>query len=254
MRLVVEERGSGPRTAWLLHGLGASRDHLHATADALDGRFRCLLPDLRGHGDTPPATPVTSLADYVDDLAPLVADDPGCVAGLSFGATLALMTWQRLPTAVEALALVDPALDPGALLATAGTRPDAYRALVAPYFERDREALVALMAEHPLTRGLDEASRRRNAASHLRADHETLLQTLDVLRREAAPAWTRPAGSATAVTVVRATRSPACPPAAARRVAEQLGGEVREVESGHAASLDAPAALAACLEAAFTPR
>jgi pimeloyl-ACP methyl ester carboxylesterase len=63
---------------------------------------------------------------------------------------------------------------------------------------------------------------------------------------------TRPPGAQGRAWIVRATRSIVCPPDAAQAAAAKLGAEVREVVSGHCASLDEPDALARCLEECFT--
>jgi pimeloyl-ACP methyl ester carboxylesterase len=256
MELCVEERGTGEHVLWLLHGLGASRDHQYAVADLLGDRYRCLLPDLRGHGDSE-GGPVLALETFAEDLAPYVRERPGAVAGLSLGALVAVQLWQRLPT-LPAVILIDPMLDAApvwdwACEGTNSTR-DAYRKLISPYLEKDLEALVRLMAGHPLTAGLAEDARRRNARSHLRADEETIQTALTAMRLDAAPiAWERPEGSTTSLHIVRATRSPACPEPAAQAVAGLVGATISELDSGHCASLDEPGALAACLAGLLSP-
>jgi pimeloyl-ACP methyl ester carboxylesterase len=246
----IEKRGRGP-VLWLLHGLGASRDHQYAVADLLSDRYCCMLPDLRGHGDSE-GGPIESLATFADDLVPHVRQDPGAVAGLSLGALVAVQLWQRLPT-LPAVILIDPMLDAEPVwdwaLEGSNTTRDAYRKLISPYLEKDLEALVLLMAEHPLTHDLAEEGRRTNALSHLRADDETIRQALRVMRLDAAPiSWERPASSDTDVHIVRATRSPACPEAAAAKIALSIGAAVSEIQSGHCVSLDEPEALARCLD------
>jgi pimeloyl-ACP methyl ester carboxylesterase len=247
--LAVDVRGSG-RTLVLLHGLGASRDHFDEVADALDGRFRIVLPDLRGHGDSPAAR-VKAIGDYVGDLIPIVhANPPAAIAGLSFGGDLALELWNAAPEAVDGVCLVDPLLDFGAILAwargRARTRRGQYRQAISPYLEHDFERLVGLMAEYPLTADLDYSGRARNARSHLRASDRTIHDTLRVLRApRTRPA--RPPGNEARALVLRAERSMACPPAAAAELAARLGGDVASVDAGHCASLSAPDRLADAL-------
>lgn len=254
VELAVEKRGSGRSTLLLLHGLGASRDHLYEVADALDGRVRTVLPDLRGHGDSPPG-PAESVGDYVDDLLPLVrAAAPVAICGLSFGGDLARLLWDAEPDSVTAVVVVDPLLDVDALWrwarTRAQTRKEAYRQLISPYLERDFDRLVALMADYPLTADLDEVARGRNARSHLRADEATIHSTLRLLGKPE-PLPDRPAGSAARATIVRAARSPACPPRLANELAAQLEAEVVTVECGHCASLSEPVLLAEAIAAAL---
>jgi pimeloyl-ACP methyl ester carboxylesterase len=247
--LAMDVRGEG-RTLLLLHGLGASRDHFDEVADELEGRFRLVLPDLRGHGDSPDG-PLAALEDYVRDLVPIVlAHGPAAVCGLSFGGDLALELWQAAPEAVVGVCMVDPLLDGDALWRwarrRARTRWGAYRQVVSPFYERDLERLVALMAEYPLTADLEERGRRRNAVSHLRASEATLHATLRLLRTRA-PRPGRPSGSRASALVLRAARSPACPPEAAARLAERLGGAAATIDAGHCASLSEPQVLAGAL-------
>jgi pimeloyl-ACP methyl ester carboxylesterase len=254
MDLAVEERGSGQRTVLLLHGLGASRDHLHEVADALDGRFASVLPDLRGHGDSNP-WPVESIRDYVDDLLPVVrAAAPVAICGLSFGGDLARLLWNAEPDSVTAVVVVDPLLDVDALWrwawTRAETRKEAYRQLISPYLEHDFERLVALMGEYPLTADLDEVARGRNARSHLRSDEATIQSTLRVLGKPE-PLPDRPADSTARATLVRAARSPACPPPLARELAARLDAEVVTLDCGHCASLSEPLLLANTVAAAL---
>ena len=254
VELAVEERGSGRSTLLLLHGLGASRDHLYEVADALDGRVRTVLPDLRGHGDSPPG-PVESIRDYVDDLLPLIgAAAPVAICGLSFGGDLARLLWNAEPDSVTAVVVVDPLLDVDALWrwawTRAGTRKEAYRQLISPYLEHDFDRLVALMADYPLTADLDEVARGRNASSHLRSDETTIHSTLRVLGKPE-PLPDRPAGSTARATVVRAARSPACPPPLASELATRLDANVVTLDCGHCASLSAPLLLAEAIAAAL---
>jgi pimeloyl-ACP methyl ester carboxylesterase len=254
VELAVEERGSGQTTLLLLHGLGASRDHLYEVADALDGRARTVLPDLRGHGESPPG-PVESVGDYVDDLLPLVRRlAPVAICGLSFGGDLARLLWNAEPDSVVDVVVVDPLLDVDALWrwawTRAETRKDAYRQLISPYLEHDFERLVALMADYPLTADLDEVARGRNARSHLRSDGATIHSTLRALGK-LEPVPDRPPGGKARATLVRASRSPACPPALADELATRLGADVVTLDCGHCASLSAPVQLAEAIAAAL---
>jgi pimeloyl-ACP methyl ester carboxylesterase len=254
VELAVEERGSGRSTLLLLHGLGASRDHLYEVADSLHGRFRTVVPDLRGHGDSPPG-PVESMRDYVDDLLPLVrAAAPVAICGLSFGGDLARLLWNAEPSSVTGVVVVDPLLDVDALWrwgwTRAETRKDAYRQLISPYLEHDFDRLVSLMAEYPLTADLDEVARGRNARSHLRSDEATIHSTLRVLGKPE-PLPDRPDGSTARATVVRASRSPACPPLLAGRLATRLDATVVTLDCGHCASLSEPVLLAEAVAAAL---
>jgi pimeloyl-ACP methyl ester carboxylesterase len=254
VQIACARRGGGPRTVILIHGLGSRGTDLAAVADALGEGWTCLLPDLRGHGESP-AREGARPRDFAADLAPLArAHSPVEIAGQSFGALVAMELWRSAPDAVARVALVDPPLDPEPLLrwARAGARDEvaARRRLLAVYRERDPERLAELMRDHPLMRDLDGAGRRRNAAATLAADGPTLLGTVRTLSGWRPPS--RPPGSAARVVVLRATASIACPPAAAARLVDALGGRVAEFAGGHCAHLSAPAALGEALRAALT--
>jgi pimeloyl-ACP methyl ester carboxylesterase len=230
-----------------VHGLGASRDHFYRLADALDGRFRCVLPDLRGHGDSP-AAPVERIEDFARDLRPVVREAaPVALCGLSLGADVARLLWSAEPRAVEAVALVDPVLTGEPLWrwarGRAATPEEAWQHVAAPFREDDLERLVALMADYPLTAGLGEEARRLNARSHLRADRETIWSALRVLagdeRLPGRPRWSR-----ARTLLVRARRSEACPLRKALPLALRLRARLVAIDSGHCVSLDAPEQLA----------
>lgn len=101
MTLSVTSWGDGPPLV-LLHGFtgaGSAFDHLR---DSLAARFRCLVPDLPGHGKSPPAT---SWDDALDDLRSALPRERFFLAGYSMGARLALAFALRYPSSVRALLL-----------------------------------------------------------------------------------------------------------------------------------------------------
>ena len=84
------ESGCGP-VLLLVHGWAASSDFFDKIAQALSSEFRVLVPDLRGHGETPVGTPPTSIGDLADDLDELLTregPDPIVALGWSMGATV----------------------------------------------------------------------------------------------------------------------------------------------------------------------
>jgi pimeloyl-ACP methyl ester carboxylesterase len=252
MSVFVEERTTGARTVLFLHGLGASRDHLYATADALAGRFRCLLPDLRGHGDSPGGAD-GSMDGYASDLVELArSESPLAVVGLSLGGLVGVALWHAVPETVSSVVLVDPLCDPEPLWRWAGQGgrrgEERYRRLISPYLERDENALVRLMADFPLTEDLGESARRRNARSHLRADRVSIDATLEVMKTNSRPVLLRrPAGASAGVTLIKARRSPVSPMPSAQDLAGRLDGRVVEVDSTHCVSLADPDVLAEAL-------
>lgn len=74
MRLKTHELGTGDRTAVLVHGIMASYETWCRVAPALVARgYRVVMPDLRGHGDSPRADAYSAelfAADLVDTVPP----------------------------------------------------------------------------------------------------------------------------------------------------------------------------------------
>lgn len=104
---------SGPERApvvVLLHG--ATLDH-HAWAPqaaALTGRYRVVLPDLRGHGESEMADEFR-FGDVVADIEALLdevaTDAPLAIGGLSLGGNIAQEIVYRRPGKVDALVVAD---------------------------------------------------------------------------------------------------------------------------------------------------
>jgi pimeloyl-ACP methyl ester carboxylesterase len=97
----------------LLHGgIGTGRYHWGKQADALAERFRVHLPDLPGHGRTPPPDGeytrealVGALSEYLDRLG-----GGAHVGGFSMGGHTALALAEKEPTRFSSLALVGVAI------------------------------------------------------------------------------------------------------------------------------------------------
>lgn len=118
--LFVEAHGHGPALL-LLHGFGGSARNFRPQARALRGRWRVLLPDVRGHARSPRAEgPGACTAERLVADVVRVLDREGAaravVGGLSMGAALALEVALAHPDRVQALVLASfPAAGPGGL-------------------------------------------------------------------------------------------------------------------------------------------
>jgi pimeloyl-ACP methyl ester carboxylesterase len=97
----------------LLHGLADHGLVWQSLAEKLCDRYRCLAPDLRGHGesgkpDQPQAYDSLALVADLEALASVCGDQPITVIAHSWAAKLALLWAQRQPQRLRRLLLVDP--------------------------------------------------------------------------------------------------------------------------------------------------
>jgi pimeloyl-ACP methyl ester carboxylesterase len=98
----------------LLHGSGLTARAYDSLARGLADRFRVVVPDLRGHGESDRAEEYSwgRAVDDIDGIVRTLAMSPVSLVGHSIGAQLAAAYAARRPTAVMRLALIDWA--PGA--------------------------------------------------------------------------------------------------------------------------------------------
>ncbi|MFY0638538.1 alpha/beta fold hydrolase [Maricaulis maris] len=88
--LAYRDIGSGP-VLLLVHGWAASGVFFEDIAARLADEFRVIIPDLRGHGDTPAGpgkATITDLADDMDELIAMLGIAPIIALGWSMGATV----------------------------------------------------------------------------------------------------------------------------------------------------------------------
>ena len=151
-------RGSGSRPVLLVHGFLGSGKNLGALARTWSGRrpdLRFVLPDLLGHGRSPPLPATARLADMADALVALLdelgLDDPVDIIGHSLGGRLALQTRLRHPNRLGRIALLD--IRPGPV-----ERSDTEQVVsvlaAAPARTDTREAMRAHLREAGLSRAL----------------------------------------------------------------------------------------------------
>lgn len=107
-RLFCRVVGAGPPVLFI-HGFPISGEMWYEAAAALADSFRCIVPDLRGHGRSE-VSPRISMAEFADDLAGLLdaLDErrPVALVGLSMGGMIALEFFRRHRPRVGALGLV----------------------------------------------------------------------------------------------------------------------------------------------------
>jgi pimeloyl-ACP methyl ester carboxylesterase len=112
--LVYEERGQG-ETVLLIHGIASDALALAPLAEALAGTARAVAYDRRGYGASGAPEPyvATTVHEQAQDAAALLhalGNGPAVLAGVGFGALIALDLLKRHPELVRAAVLVDPPL------------------------------------------------------------------------------------------------------------------------------------------------
>ena len=111
VRLHYDIEGDGPPILFVHSATSSGNHEWRALVNALSDRYRCVLPDLRGHGRSDHVAGTLGLDQVLDDLRALL-DHEGIarphVVGFSFGAEVALEMEVRDPGTVASLILVSP--------------------------------------------------------------------------------------------------------------------------------------------------
>ncbi|MEM1308855.1 MAG: alpha/beta hydrolase [Cyanobacteria bacterium P01_H01_bin.153] len=112
LTLAYRACGAGPPVI-MLHGLADHSLVWQRLADHLRDRYRCLAPDLRGHGDsskpsTPSAYQAQQLAHDLEVCCQRQQLGPVHVVAHSWAAKIALIWVRHAPTRLSSLTLVDP--------------------------------------------------------------------------------------------------------------------------------------------------
>ena len=108
-QIFYEIHGSGPPVV-LLHPFPCHHEFWHPVAAALDSRYRLILPDLRGHGDSEIGEGPALMRKHASDIA-RVLDAAGigkaAFIGCSIGGYILFEFWRRFRERVGSLALCD---------------------------------------------------------------------------------------------------------------------------------------------------
>jgi 3-oxoadipate enol-lactonase len=108
MNLAFDDAGSGPAVV-LLHGHPFDRTMWAPQLDALAGRFRVLVPDLRGFGESPVTPGTVTMRELADDVWQLLDEcsvETVAAVGLSMGGLVAMELALATPQRLWALGLV----------------------------------------------------------------------------------------------------------------------------------------------------
>jgi pimeloyl-ACP methyl ester carboxylesterase len=101
--------GNGPAVV-LLHPFPANHELWLPAAQALTSRFKLLLPDLRGHGDSGLGDGPATMQKHAADVARVMDDAEvgrAAIAGISIGGYVLFEFWRQFRQRVAALALLN---------------------------------------------------------------------------------------------------------------------------------------------------
>ncbi|HYL12754.1 MAG TPA: alpha/beta hydrolase [Terriglobales bacterium] len=107
--IVYQVMGQGPPVV-LLHPFPAHHELWLPAAEALASRYRLILPDLRGHGDSEVGQGPATMAKHAADLARICDREEvgrAVFAGVSIGGYVLFEFWRRYRGRVAALVLCD---------------------------------------------------------------------------------------------------------------------------------------------------
>jgi len=105
--IVYEVLGNGPPIV-LLHPFPAHHELWHPAAQALQTRYRLILPDLRGHGDSGAGESPATMEKHASDLARILDQEKigrAVFIGVSIGGYILFEFWRRYRPRVTALVL-----------------------------------------------------------------------------------------------------------------------------------------------------
>jgi 2-succinyl-6-hydroxy-2,4-cyclohexadiene-1-carboxylate synthase len=236
----------------LLHGFTQTRQSWRRTAQALQGRYRVLVPDLPGHGQAAQRTPsFDACAAYVRALVPARTF---MLCGYSMGGRIALHAALTLgPEIVTRLVLVGAS--PGLADPTArAARRTADDALADRIETLDIETFAREWGSQPLFADQPERVAAGAHADRLRNTPAGLASALRGLGTGVmAPLWDRLGELAIPVTLVVGERDAKFRATAEAMLARLPNAQLVVVEgAGHAVQLERPEAVADAIYQSFS--
>lgn len=145
-----ETRSADAPTLVLIHGVNDNAGTWFTVAPALARRFRLILPDLPGHGESGPKDGALPIPMLVDALEKILPEEPFTLLGNSLGGWLAMHYTLRHPERVRTLILESSGglSRPFAIPLLATNREDAaaiLRAVHGPAFQAAEWAIDAML-------------------------------------------------------------------------------------------------------------
>ncbi len=110
IQLHYKDIGCGQRVILFLHGLGANCESWQDQIDAFKEDYRLIIPDLRGHGQTPLGRETFSFEQCADDLYELLEDlfiDQVDLCGFSMGGMVAFEFAVKYPEKVRSFCVIN---------------------------------------------------------------------------------------------------------------------------------------------------
>ena len=244
----------------LVHGLMASGGlNWFRVFEPLGQHFRVLAPDLRGHGRGIRTNRRFRLADCADDIAAL-AEQLGVasfiIVGYSLGGPVSLLVWRRHPHLVDGIVMCAS----GHSFVPVARERLIFTSFVGAMAGTSRAAHLATWLPARAVKGVWPASApgpradtmRQWAAAELRRhDWQKVMEAAHSMGTFSARRWLHEIDVPSAVVVTTADRALA--PRRQRRMAEELGATVHEVDGGHGVCgrrRFAPPVVEACLSVA----
>jgi 3-oxoadipate enol-lactonase len=108
-KIFYDTQGEGAPLV-LLHPFPTNHDFWSPVAPQLAARYRLILPDLRGHGDSEPGAGPATMEKHVADLQRILEAEHiqrAYFAGVSIGGYIIFEFWRRLRERMQALLLCD---------------------------------------------------------------------------------------------------------------------------------------------------
>lgn len=244
----LDDDGDGPAVV-ALHGLAGAGDEFTATAAAVGGSHRFVLPDLRGHGNSTRRPADLSRGAFVGDVAAVIrqvsADRPVTLVGQSMGGHTAILAAAGFPDLVARLIVLEATVAGGADPVRIG---DYFRSWPVPFASRAEAA--EFLGQDALGRSWAGHLERSADGGLVPPFDADVMQT--VMEGVSGPRWEEWRSVTAPTTAVFAAKSMFSPGEQAEFVAARPGTRhVVLADGSHDAHLDATAEWAAVLSLAL---
>ncbi|MFL5797469.1 MAG: alpha/beta fold hydrolase [Actinomycetota bacterium] len=246
-RLAYDDQGTGPAVLFI-HGLLMDRTMFDAQAEALANRYRVVLPDLRGHGESEHGGEPYDQWDLMEDDVALLDHlgiERAVWGGVSQGGFQSLRASLKHPDRVAGLVLIDTQAGP-----EDETRAPMYEASAQVAVESGwNEDLLGIAASILIGASASDAVRQHWIARWLAQDTSDALQVIQSVTRRDDITDRLPEIQAPAI-VIHGTEDVAIDMDRARELADGLAGptEFVTVDAGHSSTVEQQDAVTAAIE------